>query len=106
MTERAIRRPIARPPSHPGALMREILTETLKVPLAEAARRMGVSRPALYAVLDAKSAVTAEMALRFSRLTGGEPGLYVQMQARHDIWRAERKLADALAAIEPVTASV
>ena len=103
MKEYPVRRPIQRAPLHPGELMREILTEHLKLPIAEAARRMQVSRPALYAVLNAEGAVTAEMALRFARLTGGAPELYLQMQDRHDLWQAERRLAKTLAEIEPAT---
>jgi plasmid maintenance system antidote protein VapI len=45
------------PPVHPGALMREIL-EGRKLTIAEAARRMMISRPALYAVLNGTAAVT------------------------------------------------
>jgi addiction module HigA family antidote len=97
-------RPIRRPPSHPGALMREILDDHVRLPIAQAARRMGVSRPALYAVLNGESAVSADMALRFSRLVGGEPELYLRMQDSHDLWHARRRLASELDRIEPVAA--
>ena len=90
-------------PSHPGELMREILVEHLQIPIAEAARRMGISRPSLYAALTAKGRVTAEMALRFARLTGGTPGLFLQMQEAHDLWHAEHKLKKQLARIKPAT---
>ena len=60
-------------PVHPGALMREILEGHVKMTITEAARRMKISRPALYAVLNGTAAVTAEMALRFACLTGGAP---------------------------------
>jgi addiction module HigA family antidote len=86
---------------HPGALMREILEEHTKMTIAEAARRMKVSRPALYAVLNGTAAVTAEMALRFARLTGGAPELYLNMQSGHDLEAAQQRLQDELADIEP-----
>jgi addiction module HigA family antidote len=101
MSELSARRPLARSPSHPGVLMREILDEHLKLPIAVAARRMKVSRPSLYAVLNGTAAVTADMALRFGRLSGGAPELYVQMQAQRDLWIAEQRLHDALLEIEP-----
>lgn len=102
MTEFTVRRPLKRPPTHPGALMREILEEHVRLPIAEAARRMRVSRPALYAALNGEGAVTADMALRFARLTGGTPDIYVKMQTQHDLWHAQHRLASTLAAIEPV----
>jgi len=104
MPEYRVTRPIQRPPTHPGALMREILTEHCKLPIAQAARRMGVSRPSLYAVLNEQGAVTAEMALRFSKLTSAEPALYLQMQAQRDLWEAGQRLAGTLAGIEPASA--
>ena len=88
-----------RAPSHPGELMWEILEDHVKTSIAEAARRMKISRPALYAVLNGTSAVTADMALRFTRLTGGTPDLYLQMQAARDFWLAEQRLHDELAEI-------
>ncbi len=94
--------PLKVAPSHPGSLMREILTEHLEVPIAEAARRMGISRPSLYAVLTGKGAVTAEMALRFARLTGGTADLFLHMQEAHDLWHAKHRLRKELAKIKPV----
>ena len=102
MTELTVTRPIARPPSHPGALMREILDEHVKLPIAGAARRMEISRPSLYAVLNGTGAVTPDMALRFGRLVGGEAELYIHMQANRDLWLARQRLKETLDQIEPV----
>ena len=71
------------------------------MPIAEAARRMKISRPTLYAVLNGAGAVTADMALRFGRLSGGAPELYVHMQAQLDLWTARKRLRETLAAIKP-----
>ena len=95
------KRPLERAPTHPGALMREILEETLNVSMAEAARRMRISRPALYAVLNGRSAVTADMALRFGKFVGAEPALYLNMQTNHDLWQSRQRLKETLERIEP-----
>jgi antitoxin HigA-1 len=99
--EYPVGRPLQRAPVHPGALMREILEEHTKMTIAETARRMKVSRPALYAVLNGTAAVTAEMALRFARLTGGAPELYLNMQTGHDLEAAQQRLQNELGDIEP-----
>jgi addiction module HigA family antidote len=91
-----------REPTHPGELMREILEEHVKLPIAEAARRMQISRPALYAVLNGKSAVTADMALRFGKLVGGAPELYLRMQDAHSLWHARKANEKVLKAIKTV----
>ena len=88
-------------PAHPGELMREILEEHVRLPIAEAARRMAISRPALYNVLNGEATVTADMALKFGRLVGGNPDLYVHMQSMHDLWHAHRRLKGRLAKIKP-----
>ena len=49
-------------PAHPGEVLREYLPENLAV--TEAARRLGVTRQALLALLNGRAGVSAEMALR------------------------------------------
>ena len=100
--EYPVRRPLKRAPALPGALMREVL-EDLGFPLTilESARRMKVSRQALYDVLNGKTTLTTEMALRFARLTGGAAELYLQIQVDHDLETARQRLKAELAAIEP-----
>jgi addiction module HigA family antidote len=105
MAEYPVKRPLKRPPAHPGELMREILTEHLRLPIAQAARRMKISRPSLYAVLSGRGAVTAAMALRFARLTGGRPELFLHMQDSRDLWQAQQRLAGILRRIEPAKAA-
>ena len=95
-------RPITRVPTHPGELFREILDDHVRLTVSEAARRMQISRQSLHAVLRGEASVSADMALRFGRLTGGSPDLYVQMQAQRDLWLAQQRLQDTLAEIEPV----
>lgn len=74
-------------PAHPGALVAEVI-ETLEISKAEMARRLGVTRAALYNVLDARSALSADLAVRFEAATGTSADLLVRMQAGHDLWRA------------------
>jgi addiction module HigA family antidote len=81
--------------------MREILDDHLRLPSVEAARRMKLSEAILDAVLSGAEAVTADTALRFGRLSGGSPELYVQMQAQYDLWMARERLKDTLPEIEP-----
>jgi antitoxin HigA-1 len=101
MTDLPVSRPIARIPTHPGELMREILDEHLQLPPAQAAGRMKIRSQALVAVLNGVEPVTADIALRFGRLTGGAPELFLQMQTQHDLWTAREQLKDTLAQIEP-----
>ena len=92
-----------RPPSHPGELMREIIEGQADLSVTDAARRMGVSRQALHAVLHGQSVVSADMALRFARLTGGSAERFLRLQESLDIWTARQRLGLSLARIQPIT---
>lgn len=85
-------------PPHPGVLLAETL-EALGVTVTDAARELGVSRQTLHAILAGKAAVSPEMALRLGRWCGNGPHLWLALQRRFDLWEAERRLADRLAAI-------
>jgi addiction module HigA family antidote len=80
--------------------MREMLTEHIRIPLSDAARRMAVSRAALYDVLEGRAALTADMAVRFGKLVGAPVQGLLGMQSAHELWLAEEKLAKLK--IEPV----
>ncbi len=101
MVEYHVKRPLAAP-AHPGELMREILDDHVKLSVAAAAKRMGVTRAALNNVLNGSSAVTAGMALMFGRLVGGNPDLYLNMQGNYELWHARQRLGVKLKEIEPV----
>jgi len=59
--------------------------------LTEAARRIGVSRPTLYAVLNGSAAVSARMALRLAAATGTPAETWLSAQAQKDLARERRK---------------
>jgi addiction module HigA family antidote len=94
-----------RPPTHPGELLREIVEEHLHLSISEAARRLGVSRQMLHKVLSGGAGVTPDMALRFGKLFGKDPGLWLRMQHTYDLWHGERRLASELAKIKTYEAA-
>jgi addiction module HigA family antidote len=81
------RRHISIEPSHPGALVAEVI-EAMGISKSEMARRLQISRAALYNVLEERSALSATLALRLEAVTGTSAGLLVRMQADHDLWQA------------------
>ncbi|HEY0106444.1 MAG TPA: HigA family addiction module antitoxin [Rhizomicrobium sp.] len=87
---------IERRPTHPGELFRDIVLPELKLSVSEAARQLGVSRQTLHAIMSGRSAVTAEMALRFGRFCGNGPGLWMRMQQAFDLWQAQTQLKGEL----------
>jgi len=75
-------------PAHPGEVLREYLPETLGV--TEAAKRLGVTRQALSALLNGRAGISAGMALRLEIALGTSAEMWVEMQAGFDLWRARQ----------------
>jgi len=97
--ECAVRRPVRRPPIHPGEVVRDDVLPALGLSVSEAARRLGVARQQLHRILACTHPITTEMALRLGRLAGNGPGLWLRMQQAYDVWYAEQRLLEELARI-------
>ena len=106
MGEYSVKRPLKRPPIHPGEIMREDVLPSLGLSVSEAARRIGVSRQQLHRVLACTHPITIEMALRIGKFAGNGPGLWLRMQQAYDLWHADQRMKDELSKIEPAAASV
>ena len=102
MVEYSVKRPLRRPPTHPGAILRQDVLPALGLSVAEAARRLGVSRQQLHRVLAETHPLSTEMALRIARLEGNTPDLWLRMQQAYDLWHIEQRLQDEVAKIKPV----
>ncbi len=85
--------------------MREIVFPALGKPKTEIARLLGVSRQTLYAVLNEKQPVTANLALRIGKLVGDGAEIWLSMQQSYDLEMAERALAKELKAIPTLHAA-
>jgi addiction module HigA family antidote len=81
-------------PSHPGAILREDVLPALELVVSEAARQLGVSRQKLQSILDERSAVTPEMAVRLGKFCSNGAAFWLRLQNAHDLWHAERALQD------------
>ena len=93
-----------RPPTHPGAVLREDVLPNLEgQSVASFARALGVSRQTLHSVLAERSGVSAEMALRLGALLGNGPQLWLDMQSKYDLWRAQSRLRDVLDKMKPLS---
>lgn len=84
---------------HPGELLREEILPALDRPKTEIARLLGISRQTLYDILDERQPVTPAMALRLGKLCGNGPDLWLNLQKRYDLQRAEQELAEEIKAI-------
>ena len=81
-------------PPHPGETLREDVLPALEITITEAAKQLGVSRAAFSRVLNAKAAISPEMALRIESWLGVENGgradTWIAQQASYDLWQARQ----------------
>jgi addiction module HigA family antidote len=62
----------------------------LHLSVAEAAKTMEITRQQLYNVMQGRSALTPEMALRFEQAFGGSADMWLRMQAAYDLAQARK----------------
>jgi addiction module HigA family antidote len=74
-------------PPHPGHLLRADI-EALGLSVAEVAEGLGVTRQQVYNVLNGKSAVTPEMAVRLEKGIGSAAETWLSLQTAYDLARA------------------
>lgn len=77
-------------PPHPGELIRDNLTD-LGLSVAEGAAGLGVTRQHLYNVINGKSGVTPEMAVRLEKAFGGSADVWLRMQLNYDLAQVRRR---------------
>ena len=90
----------SRPPTHPGEILREDVLPSLKLSVSEAARRLRISRQTLHRIMAGTHPVRPDMAVRLGKFCGNGPRFWLAMQQEHDLWLAERQMADQVDAIE------
>ena len=81
-------------PPHPGEVFRELCLEPLGLTVTEAALALGVSRKTLSALLNGRSGISPEMAIRLSKAFGTSAESWLNQQMHYDLWAAEQKLGD------------
>jgi len=105
MAEHPAKRDPNRCPIHPGELLRDDVLPALGMNVTETAKALNVTRQTLHRILSGKTSITPAMALRLGKFCGNGPDLWLRMQEAHDLWHAERAIADELATIKPARAA-
>lgn len=81
-------------PPHPGEVLRELCLEPLDLTVTEAAKALGVSRKTLSALLNGRSGISPEMAIRLSKAFDTSAESWLNQQMHYDLWVAEQNLGD------------
>jgi antitoxin HigA-1 len=78
-------------PAHPGGFVKSEIVEALDLSVTDAAKALGVTRPALSALINERAALSSEMALRIEKAFGVSMDTLMRMQNSYDIAQARRR---------------
>lgn len=75
-------------PAHPGEVLKELIIDALGLTITDAANHLDISRKTLSKVLNARGAITPEMAVRLE-LVFGKPSAdhWLRLQNAYDLWQ-------------------
>jgi addiction module HigA family antidote len=78
-------------PPHPGEFIREVYLEPLNISSRAVAAKLKVAPSTFSRLLNGKSNVTPEMALRLSVSLGRTPESWLAMQNNYDLWQMRKR---------------
>ena len=78
-------------PAHPGEVIKELCLEPLGLTVTEAAKALGVHRKTLSELLNGKSGISPEMAIRLSKAFNTTAESWLIQQAQYDLWQTRQR---------------
>ena len=84
--------PMKNPP-HPGKAVRVSCLEPLGLSVTEGAKVLGVTRQSLSNLINGKTGISPEMAIRLSKAFGSTPETWLGMQLAYDLAQARKNEA-------------
>jgi antitoxin HigA-1 len=89
MTDKADVRP--KEPAHPGGFVKHEVLKPYGLSVTEAADALGVTRPALSALLNERAQLSPDMAIRIEKAFGVSMETLMRMQNSYDIAQAHKR---------------
>ena len=81
-------------PVHPGGFVKQEVLKPLGLSVTEAADALGVTRPALSALLNERAHLSPDMAIRIEKAFGVSMETLMRMQNSYDIAQARKREAE------------
>lgn len=79
-------------PLHPGQFIKEVYLDELEVSERVVAMKLKVSPSTLNRLIQGKSNISPEMALRLSKTLGRTPESWLSMQDKYSLWIAQKEI--------------
>lgn len=85
---------ILRQPTHPGEILKEDVLPALKLNASRAAEMLDISCQYMGDILNGKKPMTPLMCLKIGKLVGNEPEMWMNMQAKYNLWEVAQDKAN------------
>ena len=77
-------------PMHPGAFIKRVYLEPNEIGSNELARQLKVSKGLMSRLVNEKTGLSSEMALKLSKVLGRSPESWLLMQDNYNLWQAKK----------------
>ncbi|MEP6952215.1 MAG: HigA family addiction module antitoxin [Ginsengibacter sp.] len=77
---------------HPGEFLADELIKANSLTVSEVEEMLHVSRQTISGIINKKSDISPEMALRISTVFGGTPDIWLRLQSKYDLQKAAKKV--------------
>ncbi len=77
-------------PPHPGEVLKTLCLEPLNLSVTEAAKALDVNRKTLSTILNGRTGISPEMAVRLSIAFDTSAESWLSQQVQYDLWHAKQ----------------
>lgn len=88
------------PPAHPGAVIRELILPP-EMKIGEAAKKLGVSRQSLDALINQRRSLSPAMAFKIETVFGGTARSLLAIQTRYDLYQIAQNPSAVIGGLTP-----
>jgi len=77
-------------PPHSGEILKTLCLEPLELTITETAKGLDISRKTLSSIVNGKTGINPEMAIRLSIAFNTSSKSWLNLQLQYDLWQAEK----------------
>ena len=89
-------------PPHPGRIVRQECLEPLGLSVTAGAKVLGVTRQAVNNLVNGKSGISAEMAVRLAAAFGSDAEFWLRLQSNYDLAQVKKREPEIVATVRQV----
>ncbi len=79
-------------PSHPGKILKEVYLKDYNLSVTAFALKIGVSRNTASELVNCRSGISAEMALKLEKAFNVSARFWLDLQTQFDLWQAKQRV--------------